>query len=44
MTAAVVGREITFNALQDIAGKYKLVDPASQIVRSAEDIGICLGR
>ena len=44
VTAAVVGREITFNALQDIAGKYKLVDPASQIVRSAEDIGICLGR
>ena len=44
VTVAVAGREITFNALPEIAGKYKLVRPDSQIVHSAEDIGVCLGR
>ena len=44
VTAAVSGSRITFNALPDIAGKYKLVDPDSEIVRAAEDIGVCLGR
>ena len=44
VTAAVSGSAITFNALSDIAGKYKLVDPDSEIVRSAESIGVCFGR
>lgn len=44
VTAAVNGSEITFNALPDIAGKYKLVDPDSELVHTAEDIGVCLGR
>ena len=44
VTVAVSGSRITFNALQDVAGKYKLVDPASEIVRAAEDIGVCMGR
>ena len=44
VTVAVAGRDITFNALPDVAGKYKFVDPASDIVRQAEDIGICFGR
>lgn len=44
VTVAVAGSRITFNALQDVAGKYKLVDPSSEIVRAAESIGVCLGR
>lgn len=44
VTVAVAGRDITFNALPDVAGKYKFVDPASDIVRQAEDIGVCFGR
>ncbi len=44
VTVAVAGSTITFNALQDVAGKYKLVDPACEMVRAAEDIGVCLGR
>lgn len=44
VTAAVAGSEITFNALPDIAGRYKLVDPGCELVRTAEDIGIGLGR
>lgn len=44
VTVAVAGRDITFNALPDIAGKYKFVDPTSDIVRQAEDIGVCFGR
>ena len=44
VSVAVSGNRITFNALPDIAGKYKLVDPDSEIVRAAEDIGVCLGR
>ena len=44
VTVAVSRGEITFNALADIAGKYKLVDPDSEIVRAAEGIGVCFGR
>lgn len=44
VTVAVAGRDITFNALPDVAGKYKFVDPASDIVRQTEDIGVCFGR
>ncbi len=44
VTVAVAGQEITFNALPDVAGKYKFVDPSSDIVRQAEDIGVCFGR
>ena len=44
VTVALVGNQITFNALADIAGKYKLVDPESEVVKAAEGIGICLGR
>ena len=44
VTVAVCGNKITFNALSDIAGRYKLVDPAAEIVAAAEGIGICLGR
>lgn len=43
VTAAVSGNKITFNALADIAGKYKLVDPNGDIVRFAGDIGISFG-
>ena len=43
VTAAVSGNRITFNALAEIAGKYKLVDPEGDIVRFAEDIGIGFG-
>lgn len=44
VTVAVAGNTITFNALQDVAGKYKLVDPSCEMVRAAEDIGVCMGR
>ncbi len=44
VTVAVAGRDITFNALPDVAGKYKFVDPTSDIVRQTEDIGVCFGR
>ena len=40
---AVSGTRITFNALTEIAGRYKLVDPASEIVRFARGIGIGFG-
>lgn len=43
VTAAVSGNKITFNALADIAGKYKLVDPSSPIVEFAKKIGIGFG-
>ena len=43
VTAAVSGGNITFNALADIAGKYKLVDPEGNAVREAKDIGISFG-
>ena len=43
VTVAVSGTRITFNALTEIAGRYKLVDPASEIVRFARGIGIGFG-
>lgn len=43
VTAAVSGNRITFNALADIAGKYKLVDPAGDMVTFARSIGIAFG-
>ena len=43
MTAAVVGGKITFNALSDIAGKYKLVDPKGPAVACAKSLGIGFG-
>ena len=44
VTAAVSGTRITFNALADIAGKYKFVSPSCETVRFAESIGIGFGR
>lgn len=43
VTAAVVGGKITFNALSDIAGKYKLVDPKGPAVACAKSLGIGFG-
>ncbi len=43
VTAAVSGGDITFNALSDIAGKYKFVDPAGGDVQFARGIGVCFG-
>lgn len=43
VTAAVAGNRITFNALTEIAGKYKLVAPDGDIVRFAKRIGIGFG-
>ncbi len=43
VTVAVAGNRITFNALSDIAGKYKLVNPDGDIVRAAKDIGVAFG-
>ena len=43
VTAAVSGSAITFNALADIAGKYKFVDPKGDDVQFARGIGISLG-
>ena len=43
VTAAVSGNRITFNALAEIAGKYKLVDPNGDIVNFAKGIGISFG-
>ena len=44
VTVAVSGNRITFNALTDIAGKYKFVDPNGEIVRAAEETGVSFGR
>ena len=44
VTVAVSGNRITFNALPDIAGKYKFVDPNGEIVCAAEETGVCFGR
>lgn len=44
VTVAMVKGEVTYNALADIAGKAKLVPPDCQEVKTAESIGICLGR
>ena len=43
VTAAVSGNTITFNALADIAGKYKFVDPDGDDVRFARSIGVSFG-
>lgn len=43
VTAAVSGNSVTFNALADVAGKYKFVDPAGEDVRFARSIGISFG-
>ncbi len=43
VTVAVSGNRITFNALADIAGKYKLVDPEGETVKTARNLGICFG-
>ena len=43
VTVAVSGGNITFNALADIAGKYKLVDPAGPAVAFARSVGISFG-
>ena len=43
VTAAVSGSRITVNALTDVAGKYKLVPPAGEIVAAAKSIGIHFG-
>ena len=43
VTVAFAGNKVTFNALADIAGKYKFVSPESDIVRFAKDIGISFG-
>ncbi len=44
VTVAYARGQITFNALSDIAGKYKFVDPDGELVRAAERIGVCFGR
>lgn len=36
-------REIVDIPLEEAAGKLKLVDPASEIIRQARDLGICFG-
>ena len=43
VTAAVHRNEITYNALAEIAGKTKAVDPSGELVRCARDIGIAFG-
>ena len=43
VTVALEDNKITFNALADIAGKYKFVDPAGETVRFAREIGISFG-
>ncbi len=43
VTAAVAGNRITFNALTEIAGRYKTVDPAGSIVRFAKSVGVSFG-
>ncbi len=43
VTAAVLGNKITFNALADVAGKYKFVDPKGEEVAIARGIGISFG-
>ena len=43
VTVALEDNKITFNALTDVAGKYKFVDPAGETVRFAREIGISFG-
>ena len=43
VSVAVSGNRITFNALAEIAGRYKLVDPRGELVAFARGIGISFG-
>ncbi len=43
VTVAVSGNSVTYNALADIAGRYKLVDPNGDAVQFAKGIGIAFG-
>ncbi len=43
ITVAVSGDRIVYNALSEVAGRYKFVDPAGQLVRFAKDIGVSFG-
>ncbi|MBE6840243.1 MAG: 6-phosphofructokinase [Ruminococcus sp.] len=42
-TVAKVGNKITSNKLEDIAGKTKFVEPKSQLVITARDLGVSFG-
>ena len=43
VTVALEDDKITFNALADVAGKYKFVDPDGDAVRDARAVGVCFG-
>ena len=36
--------QISTIPLEEVAGKTKLVNPECQLIRQAEDLGICLGQ
>lgn len=42
-TVAVKGNKITENTLKSVAGKTKFIDPDSQVIQSARNIGISFG-
>ena len=42
-TVAKVGNKITSNKLEDVAGKTKFVEPKSQLVITARDLGVSFG-
>jgi 6-phosphofructokinase 1 len=42
--ACLKGRMITSASIEDATCDLKLVDPAGEIVRTAEDLGIMMGR
>ena len=42
-TVALSGDKVISNLLEDIAGKTKFVKPDDQLVRTARDLGICMG-
>ena len=42
-TVAKIGNKITSNKLEDIAGKTKFVEPKSQLVITAKDLGVSFG-
>ena len=44
VTVAMVKGKVTYNALAEIAGKAKLVPDDCQEVKTAESIGISMGR
>ena len=41
--AAVKNNEITKVPLSEVAGKLKMVDPNSSIIKEAKSLGICFG-